>query len=261
MLTGQPGLGSPSVRIPTKATLECIKLTIKINHPSFFDTLNSYPCQGVDESSELKVWVLRAGMHTILGSHRTVIRLVPVSLDRASHFIHTQPFWKPESKISHQFRTHRFWSPRVNLRGDITPIQWMPWRFPEWCTTFWDKDEIIQVIHASQIRTENQCFSPREEVTMGKIIKDYLALGMNMELQHPLGRSEAGLSKSFTPLRHTWGGGREDSCQPTSLKFQVHLDIYFMWRATQSSFKTFVLENHVIESQNKNGCKMPNLTF
>lgn len=87
---------------------------------------------------------------------------------------------------------------------------------------------MIQVVHASQIRTENQCFSPREEVTMGKIIKDYLALGMNMELQHPLGRSETGLFKSFAPLRHTWGGGREDSCQPTSLKFQVHLDIYFM---------------------------------
>lgn len=63
---------------------------------------------------------------------------------------------------------------------------------------------------------------------MGKIIKDYLVLGMNMELQHPLGRSEAGLSKDFAPLRHTWGVGGEDSCQPTSLKFQVHLDIYFM---------------------------------
>lgn len=57
--------------------------------------------------------------------------------------------------------------------------------FPNDVQFFWDEDEIIQVVHASQIRTENHCFSPREEVTMGKIIKDCPVLGMNMELQHP----------------------------------------------------------------------------
>lgn len=57
--------------------------------------------------------------------------------------------------------------------------------------------------------------------------KNNLALGMNTELQHPLGRSEAGLSESFAPLSHNGGGG-DDSCQPTSLRFQVHLDTYIM---------------------------------